>query len=385
MNKKLDNISFEEILSVDFIEKILAYDTFPKETIDFISKNILSKILPIRLGHYRITFIRTLKYQIELLTKMHIVRLKIKGYLKLKNIHYKKNKISIGNIIVNILNDCENISHYIEITKNNITDATEMCKTDTYLDFLYLQLYLKSKNNIFIIYDIENAMNLYQNTIKFDKKLSNEGLKEYNSYTRRILETEINILYKLKKQITDIFISTSTKNGYKIFNNPSIILPSSITRYSHFSYFGKRLKPYCYIYTISSIESLFYASIYQISLSNKAVSICSFKECGKYFITKKRKDEHFCTLTCKNKFYKKMNQSTSSTEVRKIIKQITDFLKRPKIKNGEKLLQNDRLNAFSKFKNDLNKKRQSLSDNELEKWLQNQHTKYLKKFSKKKI
>ena len=295
MNKKLDNISFEEILSMDFIEKIFAYDTFPRETIDFISKNILSKILPIRLEHYRITFIRTLKYQIELLTKIHIVRLKIKGYLKLKNIHYKKNKISIGNIIVNILNDCENISHYIEITKNNITDVTEMCKTDTYLKFLYLQLYLKSKNNIFIIYDIENAMNLYQNTIKFDKKLSNEGLKEYNSYTRRILETEINILYKLKKQITDIFISTSTKNDYKIFNSPSIILPSSITRYSHFSCFGKKLKPYCYIYTISSIESLFYASIYQISLLNKAISICSFKECGKYFITKKRKIIHAFT------------------------------------------------------------------------------------------
>ncbi len=386
MNYKLDVKLSKTILSLDFI-KNLPIDLFENNTINSIYKEILQKISFIKGNFYNIVFIKTRKKSLEsfylAFSKKTIktFSLKYKGY-------YKSKHNLAGTTIITLLNNYRTISSYINNTINAIHDTTPIVTTKTYINCLYLQLYLLSKSNLFIIYDIFKRIDLYNYGQEINAELSNEtkttSALDYNKCMKDILIKEITDLQSSIEQV-DIIFSPTSKRGYKKFTNSNIQLPSSTIKY-YLPTYGTKLKPYYYKYTILSFKDLFSVSIYQIYLFNKVISKCSLVSCSKYFVSKKRKDEHFCNTSCKEKFYQEPLpiNNTLRRENQQLIKQIKDFLKKPKFKNGTKIKQEDRLKELEKFENSLASKKQYLSDKALKSWLVKRRNKYLEIFSKKK-
>lgn len=80
-----------------------------------------------------------------------------------------------------------------------------------------------------------------------------------------------------------------------------------------------------YKYSINDLFDLYYASIYNLSLTNYKVYNCNI--CGKYFISKKMRKT--CSRACENKAIELGNKKIKV--VKQILRKLIFFIKKSRI------------------------------------------------------
>lgn len=323
--------------------------------------------------------------------------IKIRGYKTLTN---KKiiNKNTVGNIMINLLNNYNVIIELLQKYKNFL-DSFDTNKDSIRLAFeIFSSLYdnlLKLSSSTFIIIKYINKS--LWHFLKL-KKLSGSMVEVQSiSYVEQcsiIIEQQILGFKHLKSNVEKIYSRISTnKKGYVKYENPIIHIPICTITYKK-----KKNKsiPYLYKYQISNLQDFFNVSIYCLSLTNYKIYKCDI--CNKYFTNNKTRKT--CSATCYEKAEKLREEKNRTKKMIKNLKpvnqlynRITSFYNRNLKNNKSKQLVRD--NMRKKFENSYNQKITTLNNryssssckgyqNELLKFLEKEYLKIQTTFPNKK-
>ena len=250
------------------------------------------KQLDIKLNNTCTSILRLLLYKLlQMNPKLFIVE----NYIG----EYVQNFYSIGlpNTINNLKNDIENCQKKLAKFQEKRIDNS-YCPYDNDREHIVRE---KLNRSTLILKRKDNISYIFNNITKFFSKLANEFRRG-------------------KELIDNSFIYTEKSRNKKFSAIPST-LPNAKIEYK---IDDLTPKPFRYSYEISTIEELFYTTIYQLSLNHQVIIKC--KNCGKYFIPRfkidkktgkprrLRNDNLYCDKNCLSSYIEDKRKKSNETE-----------------------------------------------------------------------